>query len=491
MKKRKNTVILLIAAMVLSLAACGKQQDVLRQEESESEETQVESLVSQESLYSEESEGQTEESDSQETAVFEDKVEDVSVEDLKTTASLEETILVDENDIKITVTGMEYTEYDIKLKLMLENNSDKSLSFTSGSAGYSCNAVNGYMVDEGYLNVDIAAGKKANESISFSRDELSLYGITEIADIQLGFVIRDEDFNRVYIGPRQVRTSVADSYDYEEDTYRQLVSSGAWEKLFKCTIDYFAEEELYHQDGVKIISEALMTNKDGEKLILLEVQNDSEDLVTVGSSDIMVNGLMIYDYTWSIDFVNPKARRIISLPVFSMLDEPYREAFNILDIGEFTFSFALYNSDIEKITEPQEIGITISEKTAAIDDTGDELYNENGIRIISKGLFEDTLSYIDDIHMCLLIENSSPEKVSIDGSYNSLSVNGFMTDFYSRGWKVPSGKYAFADITIRASSLEDNGITSIEDITEIEITFDIKDEDYDAIAKPVILISYQ
>lgn len=30
----------------------------------------------------------------------------------------------------------------------------------SGSLGYSCNSVNGYMVNDGYLNCDVANGKK-------------------------------------------------------------------------------------------------------------------------------------------------------------------------------------------------------------------------------------------------------------------------------------------------------------------------------------------
>lgn len=507
MKLRKNIVISLITVMTLYLTACGnpQAQNVSGQEVTNGTEMQAETSVEQESTdYGEVVTGssdieisetetfemekdEADESHSSDVPAFE---EDVSQEDLKTNAKLEETVLVEENDIKITITGMEYTGNGIELKLMLENNSDKDLSFLSGTGSYSCNAINGYMMDGGYLNVKIPAGKKANETVCFRGDELSLYGITEIADIQLGFTLRDENYADVYIGPRQVRTDAADSYDYETDTYFQTMSNGIWEKLYKCTIDYWAEEELYNQDSVRIISEALMTNQDGEKIVLIEVQNDSDEQIDVITSDIMVNGLMICDFTWSGDYINPKTRRVIALPLFSMLDEPYWEVFDLLDIGDFTFSITLCSFDDEVISESQEINMVISKEVMAPDDTGTELYNENRIRIISKGLYEDTFLYSDDIHILFLVENLSNEAIYIDDSYESLSVNGFITDCYSRRCKVPSGKYTFIDMEMQASSLEDNGITDIEDIAEVDMVFEIRNEDYKRLAEPRVTMTY-
>ena len=102
-------------------------------------------------------------------------------------ATLNETVLVDDGGVKITATGLTYTAYSADLALTIENNSGKDLSFVSGSMGYSCNSINGYMVNDGYLNCDVANGKKANDTISFSYDALMLYGINEIADMEIGF----------------------------------------------------------------------------------------------------------------------------------------------------------------------------------------------------------------------------------------------------------------------------------------------------------------
>lgn len=119
----------------------------------------------------------------------------------RTDATLAETVLVDENGVKITATGLTYTAYSVDLELTIENNSGKDLSFVSGSLGYSCNSVNGYMIDGGYLNCDVADGKKANDAISFGYDALMLYGINEIADIEIGISMTDNDYNTTYTGP--------------------------------------------------------------------------------------------------------------------------------------------------------------------------------------------------------------------------------------------------------------------------------------------------
>ena len=90
---------------------------------------------------------------------------EVEPHEFKKTATIEETVLVDESGVKITAKELTYGNYAAELTLVIENNSDKDLSFIANSIGYSCNSINGYMVPEGYLNCDVAAGKKANDTI--------------------------------------------------------------------------------------------------------------------------------------------------------------------------------------------------------------------------------------------------------------------------------------------------------------------------------------
>lgn len=498
--RRKNVTIWFAAAIsLLYLTACGGTPGVPEASSGNSEiqSTDTESLgiadeenVEKEKAESEET-AQPEESISiEEPESQPDKPSDIQPESFKTTATIEETVLVDENDVKITATELSYTGYSAELSLLIENNTDKNLSFISGSMGYSCNAVNGYMVSDGYLNVDVAAGKKANKSVRFSTDMLMVYGITEIADIQIGFDIKDEEYKDLYTGVRQITTSIAESYDYTEERYKKAVSGGIWENAYRCSIDYYAEEELYNQNGVRIVSEALMTNRDGEKAILIEILNDSQEMVYGVTSDIVVNGLTINSDRWSGDFINPGTRRIVDLNITSMFDKSYWDAFGISDIKEFAFSFVLEDADHEETAAPEEIGFTVAEGGAEVDDSGMELYNDNGIRIISKGLFEDPREYSDDIHLLLLAENQSSESIVIDDEYDSLSINGFMTDGIFYGVEAAAGKYVILDVEVQASSLEENKIASIEDIADIEMTFEIRDMQYNTIDKPVLTINY-
>ena len=178
---------------------------------------------------------------------------DESQELFNVNATLGETVLVDEDGVKITATGLTYTAHSADLALTIENNSSKNLSFVSGSLGYSCNSINRYMVNDGYLNCDVANGKKANDTISFSYDALMLYGINEIADMEIGFSMTDDNYNSTYSGPRQMKTSVFDTHDYESDHYQEAITSGAAMNAYGYEVAHFSQDALYDRNGVKLL----------------------------------------------------------------------------------------------------------------------------------------------------------------------------------------------------------------------------------------------
>jgi hypothetical protein len=108
------------------------------------------------------------------------------------------------------------------------------------------------------------------------------------------------------------------------------------------------------------------------------------------------------------------------------------------------------------------------------DDSGEELYNDNGIRIVGKTVDENSFW---GTAILLYIENNSGKNVGI--SVDDMSINGFMMSPYF-STTVYDGKKAVDDITIFDSDLEENGIESVEDV---ELKFHIYDNDsYDTIA---------
>lgn len=400
-------------------------------------------------------------------------------------ATIEETVLVDENNVKITATELKCTAYDVKLSLTIENNSDQDLSFYSGTSGYNCNSINGYMVDDGYLNADIAAGKKANETVSFSVDELILLGIRDIADIELGFSIIDDQYNDYLLtGPRQIRTSIADSYDYETDTYRQSIADNI--PALGSALDCVSEEIAFDQKGIRVVSQTLVTNSNGEQALLVETENTTSDTVYISVGDVALNGLSVQSGTWSTDWISAGKRRIITMNLSNMLDEFYRSAFGLESLGQVTYTLEPKDSDQDTLVVPQTLTLAVPGGNVSYNSSGEELYLEDGIHIVSKGLVPDSFELSDDIHLLLLVENSTNQALTFDVDYDSISVNGYMTDFicYSRT-VAPSGS-GVLDVELMGSALEENSITGLESITEVELTVEAKNDSYKTVAKPVV-----
>lgn len=400
---------------------------------------------------------------------------------------ISETVMLDENGIKITATSLEYIGSQVKLNLTIENNTDKNLSFIAGSTGTNCNAINGYMVEYGYLNSEITPGNKANETVIYDINELNLMGINEISDIQLGVDISDDDHNSVYWGAIQVKTSASDSYDYETDTYQQAIIDDALMNQWGYSIDYYTDELSYDQNGLQVLSAALITNQDGEQSFFIEVENNTQELVRAMTSNIRLNGITTYSYDWSSDPVLPNTRRIIPLDAASILDTDLWENLGFSQIEEFIFELTFQNDNGDNLTSPSDITISVSDTKPTVNASGDELYNENNIRIISKGIVSDDNDYT---HMLLLFENNYSEDIIISSVSDSLSVNGYMANNYSHRSEVASGGYTLFDIELTNYNMEDLNLSSVDDIKEAEISFEIDDSNRNTLAETTLKMAY-
>lgn len=400
-------------------------------------------------------------------------------------AQIEETVLYDENDVKITATGLVYTDSEVNLKLLIENNSNTGLSFISGSMGYSCNSVNGYMIDDGYMNCDVAEGKKANGVISFDYSELFIHGITEIADIEVGIEIEDDDDNRIYTGPMQVKTPLADTYEYDDLKFQNAITSDALINKLQYDILYFNPEKAYDDLGISIGSEFVIERNE-KTLLLFEVTNNTDEDFYVKTSNIFVNGLKVESGTWSFDYVNPGKKCIVSIDVLRTVDEVCQTAFNIKEIGDISLDVGFVNDDVQDIASPTKLSIDIPDRDFPFDSTGEEVYNSNGLRIVSKGIFNDDSKYSDDNHIILLFENNSQNNMIIDDEFNSMSVNGFMTDYSFYSVKLKAGENAVSDIRLWGFGLEEIPVSNVSEITDVEFMISIKD-DYGSIAEDEVI----
>lgn len=165
------------------------------------------------------------------------------------------------------------------------------------------------------------------------------------------------------------------------------------------------------------------------------------------------------------------------------------DVFGIREIGSVSYSFEIKDMDYDTLVVPPTITFSVPGSDVSYDASGEELYQEGGIRIVSKGLVLDPSEYSDDIHVLLLVENGTSQELTFDVDYDSVSVNGYMTRFTCYNRRAVPGGSAILDVELQERSLEENGITSLEDITEVELTVEIRNDGYQMVAQPVVTVN--
>ena len=171
-------------------------------------------------------------SDSGENETTENNAEDTSA------VTIEEQVLFEGNDIKITATGMEDGLFGTELKLLIENNSSKSVTVQARNT-----IVNGFMVDT-MMSADVAAGKKANDSLTFQTSGLKDCGIESIATMEFTFHIMDAESweDIVDTDTIVVNTSIASTYVQEVDDSGEVLVDANGIKIIQYIFGHSSEE---------------------------------------------------------------------------------------------------------------------------------------------------------------------------------------------------------------------------------------------------------
>lgn len=226
------------------------------------------------------------------------------------------------------------------------------------------------------------------------------------------------------------------------------------------------EQVLVDQNDIVITAKEYVSDSiwgDGVKVL---IENNSQQDVTVGCTALIVNDYMITDLFVSSVAAGKKANENIYLSSAGL------KAAGIDTVGKIEIYFHVYDAtSYDNIFETDCVTIQTSEYAnmdVTPDETGIELYNEGGIRIVGKTVDKDSFWGAAILLYC---ENTSGKNVGI--SVDNLSVNGFMmSPFFST--TVYDGKKSIDDITILSNDLEENGIESID---EVELKFHIYDAD--------------
>lgn len=188
----------------------------------------------------------------------------------KEEVTISETVLVDEAGVKITAKSLSMDAlFGAEVKLLIENNSGKDLTFQCRNA-----SVNGYMV-ETMMSVDVVNGKKANDELTFMSSELEACGIDTIADMELSFhIFNTEDWETYLDTPQiQLKTSIADTYEYTFDDSGNLAYDG---------------------NGIKVVVKGISEDSSlfGPSIVVY-IENNSDKDITIQTRDVSVNGFMV------------------------------------------------------------------------------------------------------------------------------------------------------------------------------------------------------
>ena len=404
-------------------------------------------------------------------------------------ATIEETVLVDEKDVKITAKELSYSGSSAELSLLIENNSNLELSFYAGTVGCPMNSVNGYMIPDGYLAEDVAAGMTANETMRFSLDQLALYGFKDIADIGVGFEIKTEDYDEYLLtGSIEIRTSASDGYDYSRDTFAEAMDDIIVPAVYGFTVDYRSDEKIYDDPDISILNEYLVTNKDGEKALFMEIINKSEEGRYASTEDIAINGVAVSSLG-EVEYLAPGKRCVMSISLDSLLSSEYMERMNMENYSYFESYFGVKDEDYVELTG-KGIRIDFDNDVSPLDFEDSIVYEANGFKFMEMGLVMSVTDYADDINVLVLVKNDSGKKVTIDDGYNDVYVNKMKIASTCYSQTAIPGGYALMDIELQGYNLEKNGLDDLSAIKEITITFEIEDENYDTVDEPTITLTY-
>ena len=224
------------------------------------------------------------------------------------------------------------------------------------------------------------------------------------------------------------------------------------------------ETVLYDVEGVKVTATGYEDGWMGPEIKIL-VENNSTKNVLVTSASVSVNGYMMPTAVLYAEVAAGKKSNETMTIMSSELDQS-----GITVLSELQFYLQIQNPESWETLATSDL-LTLTTSAAPyeqqVDDSGDVLYDSDGIRIICKGLMQDI---IWDGTVVFYMENNSGKEVSIYAE--NVSVNGFMQDVGLWSDLRPNTKIISGMSMIDLSDLE---IENIDQIKNIEFNLRVVD----------------
>lgn len=228
-----------------------------------------------------------------------------------------------------------------------------------------------------------------------------------------------------------------------------------------------AETLLYDTDGITVTATGLSNGILGPSITLTASNSTGKNIVITAQS-LSVNGYMISGASLYCDVAaGKKANSEIYLSSSAL------EQAGIETIATVEFYLHITDSDAyQSIADSELLCLETSAAgtfTQPIDDSGDLVYDANGIRVICKGLKQDL---VWDGTVVFYMENNASQPVTVYAE--NVSVNDYMVDVSL--WTDLRAETRTVD-GMYLLSLEELGLESIDDVSSIEFNLRIVHSD--------------
>lgn len=233
--------------------------------------------------------------------------------------TVEETLCFEYNGITVTAKKLvEDSWQGTGLRLNIANDTSKTYTVAVDSV-----IVNDCMISD-FFSCEVAAGKKANDTLYFSSTELSEAGIEKIGKIEIYFYIYDSTtYDRVYESECvTIKTSAYESIsdDRKDDGY-----------------------VLYEGKDVKIVGRYVEQYDWLGKALVLYIENNRSENVIVSCEEMSVNGYMVSGWLYETVYAGKYAVTEITISDSELADN------DIDKVEEFELKFEVQNPDTYEV----------------------------------------------------------------------------------------------------------------------------------------------
>lgn len=176
----------------------------------------------------------------------------------------------------------------------------------------------------------------------------------------------------------------------------------------------------------------------------------------------------------------------MDIDLSAVLEPEYLEVYGIKEVGHVDLDVNFKDTGSNEIVPAAHLSVTIPGADTSFSMAGAETYNENGIRIISKGIYADPSEYSDDLHILMIAENTSGKTLALYDVYDSLSINDYMATYSFSTTTIEDDSCAIIDILLWGYGLEDIKISDPSEIRTVSFSISIKDKNYKEIDEATI-----